>query len=229
MSIVHPMDIKSPAIFDCAQSGCQECQETLINHHKNLVLAVLHRQCSGDVPYDDLIQEGRIALWQAILHYDPHRGVAFSSYAWVAIERRIWQVVAKEEKAQAKKQLEIQQFSVQNINSLVFAEEALWWEQVSETLNNLLQCLSERQRVVVRAAYGLDEMAVHSLAAIGRYYAVSRESVRLWRNAALAQLRMPVFSTVLRILCAQNSRAAYVRTQSLHRTWLQKQRGGKKR
>ncbi len=229
MSIVHPMDTKSPAIFDCAQSGCRECQETLINHHKNLVLAVLRHQSSGDVPYDDLIQEGRIALWQAILHYDPHRGVAFSSYAWVAIKRRIWQVVEKEEKAQTKKQLEIQQFSAQSIDPLVFAEEALWWYQISETLNKLLQCLSERQQVVMRAAYGLDGMSVHSLAAIGRHYDVSRQSVRLWHNAALAQLRMPVFSATLRALCAQNSRAAYVRTQLLHRTWLQKQRGGKKR
>jgi RNA polymerase sigma factor (sigma-70 family) len=52
------------------------------------------------VVYDDLVQEGRIALWRAVLGFDPQRGVAFSSYAGKAIERRIWQAVARARRQQ---------------------------------------------------------------------------------------------------------------------------------
>ena len=44
----------------------------------------------GGIDYADLVQEGRIGLWLAILHYDPARGYAFSIYAWTAIRYRLW-------------------------------------------------------------------------------------------------------------------------------------------
>jgi len=51
----------------------------------------LWRQVYGNVAYADLLQVGRIGLWQAVLHFDAKRGVAFSTYAVVAIHRRMWQ------------------------------------------------------------------------------------------------------------------------------------------
>jgi len=44
----------------------------------------------GGIDYADLVQEGRIGLWLAILHYDPARGYAFSTHAWTAIRYRLW-------------------------------------------------------------------------------------------------------------------------------------------
>lgn len=67
MSIVHPTDLDGPAALACAQSRCRECQDTLVRQHEGLVHVVLRRQCRGDVPYEDLLQEGRIGLWQAVL------------------------------------------------------------------------------------------------------------------------------------------------------------------
>ena len=71
----------------CAQAGCAVCLEALLRRHEGLVHVILRRQWRGEVAYVDLLQEGRIGLWQAIKHFDPHRGVAFSSYAGRAIER----------------------------------------------------------------------------------------------------------------------------------------------
>ena len=87
MSIVHPNGLTGPDAYVCAQSGCQACLETLIRQHECLVHTVLRRQARGGVEYAELLQAGRIGLWQAILHFDPHRGVA--------IERWIWRVVAR--------------------------------------------------------------------------------------------------------------------------------------
>jgi len=95
MSIVRSDDLAGPAVFGCAQAGCRVCQGHLVRQHEGLVHFVLRRQVHGDVAYAELLQAGRIGLWQAVLHFDAKRGVAFSTYAVVAIQRRMWQAVVQ--------------------------------------------------------------------------------------------------------------------------------------
>ena len=226
MCIIHPLDVNSPVIFECAQAGCAQCQEALLGQHKGLVHAVLRQQWRGDVSYVDLLQEGRIALWRAIMGYEPYRGTAFSGYAWRAIERRMWQVVAKRQRVVLKVRLECANVETYELISQV--EDALWWEQVKDALAKMLGHLPGCFREVVVAAYGLDGRPARSLAAIGRVYGVTRENVRVWRNNALAQMRMPVYSSRLRALCDQNDREAYIRAEAMNRAWLGRYRKGGK-
>jgi len=65
MCIVHRMDTESPAVFACAQAGCETCVEALLKRHERLVHSVLRQQWRGDVTCADLLQEGRIGLWHA--------------------------------------------------------------------------------------------------------------------------------------------------------------------
>ncbi len=85
MSIVHPFDLNGPAAFVCAQSECSVCLEGLMERHKGLVHAVLRRQARGGVAYEELLQAGSIGLWQAVLHFDPHRDMAFSTVTAQAV------------------------------------------------------------------------------------------------------------------------------------------------
>ena len=95
MSIVHSPDLIGPAVFGCAQAGCRVCQDRLVRQHERLVHFVLRRQVCDEMAYADLLQVGRIGLWQAVLHFDAQRGVAFSTYAVVAIQRRLWRAVVQ--------------------------------------------------------------------------------------------------------------------------------------
>ena len=158
--------------------------------------------------------------------------MAFSTYAWVAIQRRIWRAVAQANRPQGRLSLP------EPPNPLEAAapswtgryRAAAWWmAQVHPTLVETLARLPERLREVIVAAYGLDEEPPRSLAAIGRRLGVSRERVRQWRNDALVLLRLPIFSTRLRRPCDQDSRAAYTRTQALNRAWLRQRRGRRRR
>jgi RNA polymerase sigma factor (sigma-70 family) len=228
MHIVHRLDLENPAIYDCAQAGCEACLEALLRRHEGLLHAIVRRQWRGGMAYADVAQEGRIGLWQAIMHFDPHRGVAFSSYAWPAIERRLWRAVAVTAKQARAEQAGRHRVPSQLPDVVHMAEEALWRAQVRAALAELLIHLPDRLREVIIAAYGLDGAPASSLAALGRRYGVSRESVRLWRNEALVQLRLPVFSARLRELCQQNSRAAYARTLALNRAWLSRRRKGRR-
>lgn len=219
MYIVHPFDLDGPAAFACAQSRCPECQDALVRQHEGLVHVVLRRQSRGDVPYEDLLQAGRIGLWQAVLHFDPHRGMAFSTYAGVAIERHIWQAVRRANRPSGWLA------PPEPRDPIEIAEEQVWWEQVEAALAEAVSRLPDRLRQVIRAAYGLDGHSPRSLAAIGRQYGVNREMARYWHNKALLFLRLPVFSARLRQLCSQDSRTAYARTRALNRAWMRQRRG----
>jgi RNA polymerase sigma factor (sigma-70 family) len=218
MCIVHPFRLEGPAAFVCAQAGCRACLDALMHQHEGLVHHILRRQVSGTAAYEDVLQEGRIALWQAILHFDPQRGVAFSTYAGAAIRYRIW------DKAQQVERL-IVELPVDVVSDpLEVIEEDLWRTAVREALIEAVSRLPERLRQVITAAYGLDGQPPRTLVAIGRYFGVTKEMARYWRNNGLVLLRLPAFSAQLRQLCDQDNRTAYMRSHRLTWVWLRGRR-----
>jgi RNA polymerase sigma factor (sigma-70 family) len=227
MCIVHPLKPDDPAIFSCAQGGCRECLNTLLARHEPLVHYVVRNQIWGGVPEDDLLQEGRIALWRAIERYDPRRGAAFSTYASVAIARAVWWATEQERN---ERRLVRQ---ADPVDAYLELENGLWCEQVNQVLAEASGYLSEHQQRVLGLVYGVGagetpktDEDLGNLAATGRCLGLTRERVRQVRNDALAVLRLPVYSVRLRQLCQQDSRDAYVHSRQLSRQWLRK--GGKK-
>ncbi len=128
-----------------------------------------------------------MALWQAILGYDVERGTAFSSYAVVVMERRIWRVVREEERC---RDLAIGCEEMQTPGAETLWEEKEHQRQVAALVERLPLRL---QRVIVQA-YGFGPAPALSLAAIGRQQGVSRERIRELRNDALVHLRLQVLA-----------------------------------
>lgn len=218
MSIVHSPGLVGPAVFRCAQAGCRVCQDSLVRQHEGLVHFVLRQYVWGDVAYADLLQVGRLAVWQAVLHFDPERGRAFSTYAVVAIQHRLWRAVRRAQRL-------VWLYPVpEPVDVRCLAEESVWWGQVEAALLEAVQRLPSRSRRVIVAAYGLDGQPPRRLATLGRAWGMSRELVHYWRNAALVLLRLPTFSGRLRQVVEQDNRTAYARTQALNRAWQQQWR-----
>jgi len=218
MSIVHSPDLIGPAVLGCAQAGCRICQDRLVRQHERLVHFVLRRQVSDEMAYTDLLQVGRIGLWRAVLHFDAKRGVAFSTYAVVAIQRRMWRAIT-----QARRTAAAPLFP-EPVHVWRETEERLWQSQVEAALLEAVRRLPPRHRQVMVAVYGLDGQPPRSLAAVGRAWGVSGEAVRYWHNAALVLLRLPAFSGHLRQVLEQDSRAAYADSQALSRAWQRQRR-----
>ncbi len=218
MSIVTVCHSPGVGSFACAQAGCLVCLEALMQEHAGLVHYLVHQQEIGGVEYQDLIQEGQIALWQSILHFDPGRGNTFSSYAWKAIHRQVWRSLAYANQSQGY-------VDVEEWLDLPDQAEAAWQQdQVRQAIAEELLCLPERLQRVIQLAYGLGEQPPHSLAEIGRQWGLTRERVRHLRNNALALLRLAAISLRLRGLCDQDGRPAYQKAQSLNRAWQRSQR-----
>jgi RNA polymerase sigma factor (sigma-70 family) len=218
MCIVHQRDLESPSAFECAQSGCRECQDALVRRHEGLVHTVLRRQSRDGLAYEELLQEGRVAVWKAILGFDPQRGVAFSTYAGRAIRNRIWSAVERNKRPQGwLKPREAP-------NPLALAEDRLWQGEVGTALLEAVSRLPGRQRQVIVAACGWDGQPPRTLSEIGQEWGVSRQGASYWYSKALISLRLPAISGRLRRLWGQNRRQDYQRSQVLSRTWQRQQR-----
>lgn len=221
MSSIHRPAPEGPMRYTCAQAGCQVCMEGLLRQHDGLVQWVIQRDVRSDVAYGELVHEGQIALWQAIMHYDPGRGVAFSSYAVPAIRHRLWRLVRERQRPQGHSKL------VGGEDPAELAMQAWQRQAVRAALGELLTHLPERSYHVIVSAYGLDGETPLSLAELGRLLGLSGERVRQIRNDALAVLRLPALSGRLRRLCDQGSRADYRRSEALNRAWLGRRRAGR--
>ncbi len=221
MSIVHASDLVGPAVFGCAQAGCRICQDRLVRQHEGLVHFVLRQQGWGDLAYADLLQVGRLSLWQAVLHFEAERGVAFSTYAVTAIQRRLWRV-ARQDQRTVRSWPAPEPVDVRSV-----AEETVWWERVEVALREAVQRLPARPRQALLAVYGLAEQPPQTFAAVGRAWGVSGEAVRYWHTTALLLLRLPAFAGRLRQVADQDSREAYARSQALSRSG-QRQRHGRR-
>ncbi|MGZ6347373.1 MAG: sigma-70 family RNA polymerase sigma factor [Anaerolineales bacterium] len=218
MAILTVCHAESVGSFACAQAGCPDCLETLLRENDGLIHTIIRRQGIAGIEYEDLIQEGRIALWQSILHFDPGRGYAFSSYAWAAIRHQVWHCLAYANQSGGYREAEAWLASADKI------EEDWWRGQVRLALVEVIKKLPRRLRQLIRLAYGMDGPRPYSLAAIGRGWVISRERVRQLHNNALLLLRLPALSMRLRNLCEQDSRPAYLLARSLNRTWQHSQR-----
>lgn len=202
-----------PAKYLHAQQGCERCLEDLLCAHDRLVRWVVSRQWRGCVPWEDLEQEGRIVLWQTIQGYDVGRGVTFSSYAVVAIERRLWRVVRVAERERP----------------LPYGEEqvpaaAVEWElaEQQQQVAALVKRLPLRLQTIVMQAYGLGSEPALSLAAIGREQGLSRERIRQLRNDALVHLRLQVLYGA--DVGVRLNRQRYRQLRHLNRSWSSRQR-----
>ena len=213
MTIVQRRESEHPVEFSCAQAGCKDCLERILQQHEALIHFIARRQWPGEADYSDLIQEGRIGLWLAILHFDQGRGFTFTTYAGRAIRNRVWNAVKQASKAEGW-------LEPRRAGDSLSAILASWQEeQLHQALKEELDCLPVRLREVIELAYGLDGQVALNLAAIGRQLGLSRERVRQKRNEALGWLGLPAFSLRLRGLYEQDSRSNYRQARRQHDDW----------
>jgi RNA polymerase sigma factor (sigma-70 family) len=178
--------------------------EEAMERHDGLVHAFVRRQGGGDIPYEEALQAGRTGLWQAIQGYDPSRGTAFSTYAWVAVCRHIHRR-AKELRREGD------EWSQELPASWVVPDPAGVLEKalIEGVLLDLVGQLPQRLRQVIVGRYGLGDQPPCTLQKLGEELGLSGERVRQLQQDALAWLRHPAHSWRLRQLVGRNTAADY--------------------
>jgi len=213
------------ALYRSAQAGSPESLDRLLRQHEGLVRQIVaHQQLCG-LPFEEALQTGRIGLWRAILGYDPQRGTRFSTYAYPAIIRQVWDAVRREcawERRQVREELLGVYFEANSADDRQKAE----WEEVEDSLRGMVAGLPERQREVIRRHYGLEGQVPQTLAEIGGQWGVSRQRVYQIEEAALVWLRQPGHSQELRNLLGRHSQVEYEWVEQVTQAFLRR-RGGR--
>jgi RNA polymerase sigma factor (sigma-70 family) len=196
--------------------------------HEGLVHAVVRKQVLGNLPFADGLQAGRIGLWRAILGFDPQRGTAFSTYAWISIMHHVWREVKLAERAhsQAMEHLPLD-YACSSLPRTADPEHTWEVSAVRSALWDLVTRLPERLRIVVMARYELTVQVQVFYSQIGAALGVSGERARQLHTEALIWLRQPAHSQQLRSLLGRHTRADYEAVEADTQRWLQ-WRGGRR-
>ena len=184
--------------------------EQSLCRHEGLIHAVIRREGKGSLTYEEALHAGRIGLWRAILGYDPGRGTAFSTYAWVAIRRHIHRAVRQADSDPGWLLVPHPPRQAPDLDEIV--ERAL----IHDALFALLSQLPNRLRQVIRTRYGLDGRPPRSLRQVGAQLGLSHERIRQLEQEALAWLRHPAYSLPLRQLLDKNTAADYRQALALN-------------
>jgi RNA polymerase sigma factor (sigma-70 family) len=178
--------------------------ERAMGQHDGLVHAFIQRQGGGDISYEEALQAGRIGLWRAIEGYDPTRGTAFSTYAWVAIYRHVHR---RANELNRDTHVEVREMSAAWV--LPDPVEALERKMIIHALHDLVNQLPQQMRRIVIGRYGLGMQPLRTLNELGEQLGLSGERVRQLQQEALAWLRHPAHSWRLRQLVGKNTAADY--------------------
>jgi RNA polymerase sigma factor (sigma-70 family) len=175
-----------------------------MEQHDGLVHAFIRRQGGGEISYEEALQAGRVGLWCALRGYDAERGTAFSTYAWVAICRRI-----QRRERELNREDRIWQGEIPGRRAA--PEPETWVEQmlIQESLLELVGRLPQRLRQVIVGRYGLGGQERRTLTEIGAELGLTGERVRQLQQEALAWLRHPAHSVDVRELLDKNTAADY--------------------
>jgi len=211
--------------YEQAQAGCRESLNQLMKRHEPLVLHAVKRQNLGDLAYDEVVQAGRIGLWQAIMKYDAGRGHRFSTYAYPAIVHQIWAAV-KAHCVANKRAHAVREWVIFFRHWEVGPGEVQAQEEVRASLYAMVKGLPERWGKVMVTYYGLAGKRAQSQREIGTQMGVTQQRISQLKEAALVRLRHPAHSQKLRELLQRHSQQEYEWAEEIAQAWLRR-RGGR--
>lgn len=80
---------KETAMLEAARSGNEEALNQIIQYYEPEVRMIACKYFLPRADYDDLIQEGRIAIYRAILSYDLNQEIPFLHFLRMVIKRKL--------------------------------------------------------------------------------------------------------------------------------------------
>ena len=179
-------------------------RDELILHNYRLVASRVNRWKDQGVDEDDLFQEGMVGLVTAADKFDPSNGARFATYAILWIDNFIRRAVQKARAVNLP--IYLQQEGEEDSLSFVPAgdgeeefdlpDEAADTEEIAEVrswqrrLRRAMEHLTERERFVVEAYYGLGGEEPLSVPYIAEALSLSKSMITKIRRQAEEKLRV---------------------------------------
>ena len=159
----------------------------IVQANLRLVVSIARRHVRPGVCLMELISEGNLILMRAIEGFDIHKGNRFSTYATLALMKGFAQAVpAMLASHRGSTDVEI-------LSTFADArhENLLGHRLDKDHVQTLLNRLSDRERQVLQAHYGLGSDSSATYEQVGERMGLTKQRVRQIEQIALAKLRNP--------------------------------------
>lgn len=139
MSDRDKIKLSDEALVAAHKSGDSQAFEKLFRRYNPLLKKLAGSASSPLLPYEDLLQEGMLGLFSAVQNFDEDKGVPFSAFAKLLVERRVCDALKHENRG--KNRILSDAVSLQNMREIDEHYEAV----LLETDEDLLQKLISRE------------------------------------------------------------------------------------
>ncbi|HUW58917.1 MAG TPA: sigma-70 family RNA polymerase sigma factor [Planctomycetota bacterium] len=167
-------------------------KQHIIRSNLRLVVSIAKRHTRSAMDFNTLISDGNLSLLQAAEKFDYARGNRFSTYASWAIMKNYAKSIPEESnildtfRTAAPETLEL----IPGLSALDETSKPELMAGFKKLLNRVLRRLTEREREVVIARFGLrTDGSRATLEEIGSSFDLSKERIRQIEAKALAKLR----------------------------------------
>lgn len=184
-----PKPLSKEEIEECFREykkGNQEAREKIISHNIRLVYYIVFKQFSNIKEKDDLVQIGCFALIKAVDSYEIEKGILFPTYATRCIYNEILMLLKKNKKNITNVSLEDAitesddgELRLENIlkDINVHFEEDCEKKELFKKINEIVDSLSERDRMIVELTFGFKNNKVYTQYEISKITGISQPYV----------------------------------------------------
>lgn len=193
-----------------AKQGDSAARNKLVEANSRFVISVAKKFQGRGLPLEDLISEGNIGLLTAVDKFEPEKGFHFISYAVWWIRQSIMKAIADKSRMvrlPVNRLDEAEKYSV-DVCSLdvpvnegddttigdfiespaIGPENEVLEKNLSESIDRILDGLSEREREIIMLRYGLRNHEQLSLKEVGDIYGLTKERIRQIEKNVIARI-----------------------------------------
>ena len=199
-SFPKPLSAKDERMYlQRAAAGDLEARNILIERNLRLVAHIMKKYYSQSADQEDLLSIGTIGLIKGIETFDGSKGARLATYAARCVENEILMYFRSQKKSAGDISLSDcietgKDGTTLAIQDVVASDEDLFEdlsrkEDARKLHRAIDDCLTDREKAVVRLRYGLDGTAPQRQQEVAQFLGISRSYVSRIEKKALEKLR----------------------------------------